>query len=143
MLFGLSLLMHIRGQTGPMISIWLSQTLLLYLLFCRALCLSEAPILPIFCRRWLAQKVGGSSFGARTLLATYHGPWLGNHCSEMAFLEIKLREASQAVLGACNAMVPGNGLELMDALMETSDVYRKRYGEKKNRVRMCMSVMPV
>ena len=43
-----------------------------------------------------------------------------------------LQEAYQAVLGACNAMVPGNGLELMDALMETTEVYRKRYGYKKN-----------
>ena len=32
----------------------------------------------------------------------------------------------------CDALVPGNGLELVDALMETTDVYRKRYGYKKN-----------
>ena len=46
--------------------------------------------------------------------------------------ELMLQEAYQAVLGTCNAMVPGNGLELMDALMETTEVYRKRYGHKKN-----------
>jgi hypothetical protein len=43
-----------------------------------------------------------------------------------------LQEAYKAVLAVCNALVPGNGLELMDALMETTDVYRKRYGYKKN-----------
>ena len=45
--------------------------------------------------------------------------------------ELMLHEAYQAALGVCNAMVPGNGLELMDALMETTDLYRKRYGLKK------------
>jgi hypothetical protein len=43
-----------------------------------------------------------------------------------------LQEAYKAVLAVCNALVPGNGLELMDALMETTEVYRKRYGYKKN-----------
>jgi hypothetical protein len=43
-----------------------------------------------------------------------------------------LQEAYKAVLAVCDALVPGNGLELMDALMETTAVYRKRYGYKKN-----------
>ena len=40
-------------------------------------------------------------------------------------------QAYEAVLAVCNALVPGDAPELVDGLMETTNVYRKRYGYKK------------